>query len=143
MYKTWPNVCLWTEVFKNPETSYCDCVDQFGNFDTKKLQRNIRDVAIVNIKKTAGGGSSNYDEILRAAEKYGEITLKEIDLIAPNIVICGGTYDIAKQMCNVKADELCILPCGAEYFVRNGAVFLQFVHPFFLQQCLFFSNKQK
>ena len=103
MYKTWPNVCLWIEALRNPEVDYVDCIDEYGNFATKKLQRNLLEVAIVNIKKTAGGGSSNYDEILDAAKRYGHIIREEIEeCIMPNLVICGGTFDYAKRMYGVE-----------------------------------------
>ena len=130
MYKTWPNVCLWIEALRNPEVDYVDCIDEYGNFATKKLQRNLLEVAIVNIKKTAGGGSSNYDEILDAAKRYGHIIREEIEeCIMPNLVICGGTFDYAKEMYGVKNDELHTLPSGAQYFSKNNIIYLQFVHP--------------
>lgn len=130
MYKTWPNVCLWIEALHNPNVEYTYCVDENGNFATKKLQRNLLEVAVVNIKKTAGGGSSNYDEILDAANRYGNVIREEIEnCISPQLVICGGTFDYAKIMFNVKDSEVCTFPSGAEYFTKNGILYLQFVHP--------------
>lgn len=130
MYKTWPNVCLWIEALNNPDADYLDCVDQYGNFATKKLQKNILEVAIVNIKKTAGGGSSNYEEIFEAATKYGHIIEKEIEeLILPQLVICGGTFDYAKMIFKVCGDEIKTFPSGAQFFFKNNILYLQFVHP--------------
>lgn len=130
MYKTWPNVCLWIEALRNPEVNYKDCTDEYGNFLTKKLQKNLLDVAIVNIKKTAGGGSSNHDEILGATNKYGHIIVEEIEnYIKPNLVICGGTFYYAKIMFKINDNEVRKLPSGAEYFIKNNVVYLQFVHP--------------
>ena len=130
VYKTWPNVCLWIETLRNPNVDYKDCVDEYGNFATKKLQRNLLEVGIVNIKKTAGGGSSSHKEILAAATTYGHIIVQEIEnYIMPNLVICGGTFDYAKVMYNVKKEDVSILPSGAQYFERNDTLYLQFVHP--------------
>lgn len=130
MYKTWPNVCLWVEALRNPSVNYSDCVDAYGNFATKKLQRNILEVAIVNIKKTAGGGSSSHDEILDAATKYGHVIRTEIEeCIMPNLVICGGTFDYAKVIYQIKEHEIHTLPSGAQYFCKNNIIYLRFVHP--------------
>lgn len=129
LYKTWPNVCLWLEVLKHSDVTYLECVDGYGNFLTKKLQKNLLDVSIVNIKKTAGGGSSNYDEILSAAKNYGHIIWEEIGIINPELIICGGTFDFAKMIYDVSADEIKTLPSGAQYVVRDNMIILQFIHP--------------
>ena len=129
MYKTWPNICLWLEVLKNSETTYSDCVDVYGNFLTKKLQRNLLETAIVNVKKTAGGGSSNYEEILFASKTYGHVTKQEIELIHPQLVICGGTFDFAKMIYGVQREDIKSFSSGAQFFVQDNTIFLQFVHP--------------
>ena len=36
IYKTWPNVCLWLEVFRKPNVTYTDCLNDSGNFDEKR-----------------------------------------------------------------------------------------------------------
>ena len=130
MYKTWPNICLWVEALKDSNVNYTDCMDEYGYFDTKKLQRNILEVAIVNIKKTAGGGSSKHDEILEAANEYGHVIREEIEnCIKPQLVICGGTFDYAKNIFDVKKEDVQTLSSGAECFIKKDIVYLQFVHP--------------
>ena len=129
MYKTWPNICLWIEALKHSDVTYSDCVDENGNFLTKKLQKNLLDVSIVNIKKTAGGGSSNYDEILSAAKSYGHVIQEEIRIINPELIICGGTFDFAKMIYKVESAEIKSLPSGAQYFIVDNIIILQFVHP--------------
>ncbi|MBQ6700738.1 MAG: hypothetical protein IJM98_08770 [Oscillospiraceae bacterium] len=130
IYKTWPNVCLWMEAMKNENTNYMDCMDENGYFDTKKLQKNLLDIGIVNIKKTAGGGSSKYEEIAYAANKCKDIIKAEIeDIIKPQLVICGGTFDFAKTIFEIKNEDIKIFPSGAEYFIHRGIIYLRFAHP--------------
>ncbi len=130
MYKTWPNICLWLEALHKTDVDFVDCTDEYGNFDTKKLQKNLLETAVVNIKKTAGGGSSKYEEILYAANKYGHIIVEEIEkCICPELVICGGTFDFAKIMFKVENEEIKTLPSGAKYFEKDNIFYLEFVHP--------------
>lgn len=129
LYPTWPNVCLWMEALKHPDVSYMDCMTAEGYFDTKHLQRNLLDIALVNIKKTAGDGSSEHDEIMDAARKYGHVVLEQIKMIAPTLVVCGGTFDYAKEITGVAQKEIKIFPTGTEYFYSHGVLYLRFVHP--------------
>ena len=130
LYKTWPNVCLWVEALKNSNANYMDCMNEYGYFNTKKYQKNLLDVGIVNIKKTGGGGSSNYEEISDFAEKCRDILCEEIEsIICPNLVICGGTFDYAKTIFHIEPNDIKALPSGAEYFIHNNIIYLSFVHP--------------
>lgn len=129
LYKTWPNACLWIEVFRNSNVSYMDCLTNEGQFDENRLRNHMLEVAIVNIKKTPGGGSSNYDEIRESAITNKELLLEEFDILAPQLIICGGTFEFAKLIYDISGDKIMRLPSGAEYFKLGDRVFLEFVHP--------------
>lgn len=131
LYKTWPNACLWIEVLFNPDATYQSCLNKYGYFDTERLRSNLRKISIVNIKKTPGAGSSVYSEIEAAAKDKRNVELlhKEISTVAPQLVICGGTFHFAKMIFNVMSDEIKTLSTGTEYFLRDGRVYLDFVHP--------------
>ena len=124
LYKTWPNVCLWVELIYNENITYNEC-------DIDKLRANLGKTAIVNIKKTPGKGGSDYNEILKyATSAYNaKLIIDEIDIISPNLVICGGTFDFAKKIWKIEDSDVCILPTGARYFLKNNLIFLEFVHP--------------
>ena len=49
--------------------------------------------AFVNVKKTAGGATSDWKEIYEYAEKYSEQIRKQLDLYNPNIIVCCGSSD--------------------------------------------------
>lgn len=128
LYTTWPNVCLWMEALKNKDVTYMDCMDGYGTFDTQRMRENLLDIALVNIKKTAGRGSSNADEIDYAVNKYGHIICEEVErIIKPDLVLCGGTFEYAKNIFN--PDKIKVLRCGAEYFIKNDRLFVRFPHP--------------
>lgn len=130
MYFTWPNVCLWMEALHRPDAVFADYVDENGAFHAKKLQRNLLEAAVVNIKKTAGAGSSNAGELEDAVSSYGHVICAEIEeCIGPELVICGGTFEYAKKIFSPGKDSVKRLPSGAEYFEKKGIFYLQFVHP--------------
>jgi len=49
--------------------------------------------AVVNIKKSNGTSSSDYDDILRYAREDADLLREQISLINPEIIVCGYTYD--------------------------------------------------
>lgn len=128
-YKTWPNVCMWMETLFNGDTTYEECIALWADTQNKPLQQYLRQIAVVNLKKTAGGGSSSYKELLDAVEKYGHVIYQELELLRPRLVVCGGTFELARKMMDVREECVKTLPCGAEYFMDSGVMYLQFVHP--------------
>lgn len=124
----WPNICLWMEALLHPESSYTDCTEANGTPKKEKLLQHLLEIGLVNIKKTPGGSSSNDEEIWDAVSHYGELVRQEIEeIIRPQIVICGGTFQYAKKI--IREAEPKMLPAGTMYFIHNQIFYLQFVHP--------------
>ena len=130
-YKTWPNICLWTELLRNENTMYMDCMNAYGAFDSMHLRKNLAEIAVINVKKTPGKGSSDYEELRKAAEHPENAALirSEIDILNPNLIICGGTFEFAKKIFQVQQEEIMGLRSGAFYFRKDDRVYLEFVHP--------------
>lgn len=53
----------------------------------------IQEIALVNIKKSNGVSLSNDADILEYAHLDCDLIRKELDIIDPDIIICGATYD--------------------------------------------------
>ena len=68
----------------------------------KKRKETLKHIAVMNIKKTAGKSKSKYKTIKFHAEKYKDYIKKEIEIINPDIVILGGTYDFLKNILNLE-----------------------------------------
>lgn len=129
----WQSLCFWTEALLNPETTYKNA---------KMCGENLLKVAIVNIKKTTGEGTSEnapIDAIINDEadeSNYGLLIKKEIALINSHfkkirIVICGGTFKWAQNLYQVKPNNVKPLDCGARYFYEPSlrTIFLEFIHP--------------
>lgn len=129
LYKTWPNVCLWTEVLNNADCTYRDCLNENQSFNEKKLKSNLRKIGIVNLKKTGGAGGSNWKDILQATDKGKDFIVAELGIINPNLVICGGTFYNAKLLFDISDEQVKMLPAGAHYFITGNTLYLEFIHP--------------
>lgn len=73
-----------------------------------------------------------WSELKRAAEKYGDVLRREIEIISPSVVICGGTYAYAKSIYQAFDDCEDKEPMSSwtSFFVsKAGLRFAEFVHP--------------
>ena len=126
LYFTWQNVSLWMEALYTG-CSFGQCMNERQEPDWKRLRKNILSIGVINLKKTAGGGSSNWQEIQAAAERNAVLLKAQMEIMDAQLVICGGTFAFAKQVFG--ADKVQTLPCGAGCFVKDGRIYLEFVHP--------------
>lgn len=92
----------------------------------KNMAEGLFDIAITNLKKSGGGGSSDMADILSYAKHSSELWTKEIKLINPDIVVCCGTFSIVKEVLDLQT-EVC--ESGALYGDAFGTRFVEFVHP--------------
>lgn len=62
----------------------------------------LQKIAYVNIKKIPGGSVVKHLELEMAYDEQKEILKEQISLYNPNIIICGGTFEIIKDDLNYK-----------------------------------------
>ncbi|MBP6886831.1 MAG: hypothetical protein KBC20_02045 [Oscillospiraceae bacterium] len=136
-YKTFYNVCMYLDVFYDVLADKCIPYEEYmasGRFNTEILRKNLRKTAIINLKKTWGGGSTEWKALNNYLqnEKVLEVLRKEITYINPDVVICGGkkVFDFAKKIFGGEEQELPITGAfKANYFQTDNSVFLSFYHP--------------
>lgn len=63
-----------------------------------KLPEALLSAATVNIKKSAGRPESTAEDLRSYADRDGDLIKRQVELIAPDIVICGGTWDYVKRL---------------------------------------------
>lgn len=94
----------------------------------KNMADGLSSIAITNLKKSGGGGSSNMDEFLLQAEYAKELWMKEIELMNPDVVVCCGTFSVVKSVIGFQT-EVC--DSGALYGDALGTRFVEFMHPMY------------
>lgn len=78
--------------------------------------------SIVNIKKSSGRSSSDNEDLKSYANKDKEYIRKQIELINPQIVICGYTWEFVNDFW--KSRKISDL-----VYVADGRIFIDYWHP--------------
>lgn len=112
LYGTYYNFPEWEEVNNIHHETLADC---------------LRDAAFVNMKKTAGKASAIYKEIQRAGTDPNALWPKQIRLLEPELVLCGGNFWIAKNALKVK--RVLGRDDGLKFFKHHNSIFIDFYHP--------------
>lgn len=90
------------------------------------LVRLVRSIAVINLKKVAGQASANIAAVSAAAARDGDLLGRQIDLLAPDVVIAGGTWEHAAALCGLTVGA----PVGLPQAARIGSrLLLGFHHP--------------
>lgn len=132
LYKTFFNACMWIEEFysfvKNKTMSFEEYAPD-GQIYAVKIREQLNNVALVNLKKTWGGSSTSWNNLntYLSNNDIVDILKKEIEIISPDIVLCGGVqvFDFAKKMYAAQS----VNSSNLEYFLVNKTVFVKFRHP--------------
>ena len=134
-YRTFYNLSMWVDIFTSAknENSYQEYLHS-GGMEENNLRYNLGKAAIVNMKKTWGGGTTDWKNLndYIQCETVKEVLKKQIEYIAPKLVVCGSSevYHLAKKIWDIAYEEK-IMAMGKEthFFEYAGIVFLEFYHP--------------
>lgn len=102
-------------------------VDEEASINGIKVMHNI---ALINVKKTAGVSASNDAEISEAYKSHRELLLKQIKQINPDVIInCSRVWDLTKEL--GKGMEKLPIPKGnqARCFYSNEKLVIEYNHP--------------
>jgi len=83
--------------------------------------------AVVNMCKELGASSTDPDQMATDFKKYQQEVLQQLFALHPDIVICGGTFDVwAAALRGIHAETS---PSGMRYAVVEDTVYLDAYHP--------------
>lgn len=86
----WPRIAEWRYAVCHPE-------DAYKWYSTQKAQAALKNVAVMNLKKTPGAATAKDEEVLSHIEKYWEYIAREIELIDPDVIVFCGTWWMVQQ----------------------------------------------
>ena len=81
----WPRIAEWWHAIEHAEDSYTF-------YDATAAQAMLKHVAVMNLKKTPGGGSAKQDEVIQRIRDDWAYIQREIELIDPDIIVFCGTW---------------------------------------------------
>lgn len=95
---TWRRVSLWSKGILKTSKDHLEVFNPEDEELHKFNNKYLRNIAVINVKKSGGQKSSSYDEIIEYAKKDKECLLKQLNICDPNIIICGYTISALKEI---------------------------------------------
>ncbi len=91
--RTFSNIVYLTYGFLNKK------LDQETPYirDNSEILKVLKQIAIINVSKSPGGSKTSKRELKKKYETYKEILKQQLEAFQPNIIVCGGTYDIVSE----------------------------------------------
>ena len=125
-YPIWNNIARWTYGISNIRDGYYPAFVEANR--PENMKKSVMKIAIMNLKKTTGGGSSDMEIIQEYALRDKSFISRELELIKPKVVICGSTFDIVKKIFG--SENFHEVEGSDGYLFRFGEiVFINYWHP--------------
>ena len=94
-FQTWNNIARWQYGIENFEEQ--NLWDKVEHIEEEFRKKQLRKIAVVNLKKVPGTETSEMSEIRKYAWNDRELLKRQISLYEPNIIVCCGTGEIVKE----------------------------------------------
>ena len=86
----WPRIAEWWHaIYYNN--------DAYHWYETQEAQKILKNVAVMNLKKTPGSAQAKEDDVVQHIKDHWERIQQEIDLIDPDIIVFCGTWWMIQQ----------------------------------------------
>lgn len=132
----WKRVVEWAYGINNTNESY---IGEFPSIlfneegtSTEAAKKLLKSIAIINLKKSNGQSLSNKKEINLYAKNDSEFLKKQIQLISPDIIVCGFTLDAldkyvyGKEIKKNKCDDWFYNTCK---ITNRETIVIDYYHP--------------
>ncbi|WP_078543531.1 hypothetical protein [Litchfieldia alkalitelluris] len=93
---------------------------------SQNFAEGLSSIATTNLKKSGGTGESNMEDIMTHAKEQLDLWTQEIEIMKPDLVICGGTYSIVAELLALQNQ---VSPAGTNYGKALNTTFIDFYHP--------------
>jgi hypothetical protein len=127
--KTFTNIVYISQMILNNKT--WDEVEYIrDNFSIVEI---LNDISVINIKKIPGKSSANENELKAYFDKYKDILEEQINLINPQVIICGMTFRYISELIEGFDENLVQqLDCTNFYIdTKNNRIYIDAYHPNF------------
>ena len=126
---TWNNIYRWCKCIKNPydEHNWKD-LQSVSNQDRIS---EFKDISVVNLKKDAGSGTTNNNELWNHLERDKDFIIEQTNLYNSDYIICCGSIVFWAYLFLYNIDEA---DCestsrGIRYIIHNNRAVIDFCHP--------------
>lgn len=124
-WRLWQRVGVWTQAIQNAYIGK----KVYNDAEIKNhLHEAVKQIAVVNIKKSDGMAESDNDDLQRYALEDNVELKKELELINPDIIVCGYTFGMLKEILNQEEVDFCDTSDTMYGFWRDKLV-IDYYHP--------------
>ena len=95
----WKRVIEWIYAVKNTSA---DNIAPYAENICDANRNLLRHAAVMNLKKSSGRSNSSYGEIAAYAKSDKEYLKRQLEIIAPDIIICGATFKALNEIFNMQ-----------------------------------------
>jgi len=119
-YKSWEVIARWVhDITASNQTPlpWADIEKQIGQHSVAERVAQFRKIAVVNIKKSGGGGNTNMEQLLPEIAVTRELITSQIRLCDPTVVVCGGTFVTYRDKIAQEAVKPNYTPRGVRWYL--------------------------
>ena len=88
----------------------------------------LKKIAVVNVKKSEGKSGSSWDELVEVVKRDKDFIRREIEIIKPNVLVCGNNASLLHTIYSDKLTELEQLKRKLYCRIENMLI-IDFYHP--------------
>lgn len=123
-WKLWKRVAVWTQAIQSAFT-------EESAYNEEWIKKNehtvVKQIAVVNVKKSDGMAESEEEDLQRYLLEDKEKLKRELEIIKPDIIVCGYTFGMLKK---VLGDELDVQHTSdTMYGFWKDTLIIDYYHP--------------
>lgn len=105
--KMWRTVAEFTYGLLNTNENNIPAYHEVKSLTLKDRSALLQNISVVNVKKSNGESHSEWHDLLKYAKEDADLLRREIDLISPNIIVCGNNSSLLRIVYGANIDENC------------------------------------
>lgn len=135
MTRMWGTVAEWVYGIRNTTVTTIPPRPQLTHSEKTQL---LKTIAIVNVKKSNGNASSNYEDLLYYAQTDCAYLKRELDILKPDVIVCGNNSSLLRVLYGASVQGNKVSSDGridAEAMRKNGyalvgeQIVIDYYHP--------------
>lgn len=124
---TWhPIIYISYSIFNNfPKWSDMDYIRE-----SHEMCEIVKQVAFINSQKLPSKSvtKSYFNELNESIKLYSDLLIRQIDLLNPNVLIFGNTFNIFSKIININESDLVTFN-SIKYVIKKGNLYISAYHP--------------
>lgn len=129
----WGRIGKWCLCISNPSLNWSEIE---ATINSEGIAKSLAPYIFVQLKKSAGGGSSNHEMLWRIAAEDRAMLLRQLSIYQPKYIVSCGLWNICRNVLFPGNNKINTAPNGINYYVvsneeanLNNVHIVNFCHP--------------